>query len=417
MCPRCRRVEDQGRFRGPTTRETHVRRATGIGKRVMVVATVLAVAGASAACGGSTADPPAAAPPSASVHSGHGQGAPPSQAPLRAGERFVTVKMPQPYTPVAPNGGTDEYRCFLVDPKLTTEAYLTGSQFLPQNADIVHHAIFFRITPGAADRARALDQSTPGEGWQCFGDSGIHDDAWVAHWAPGANEVLLGSNLGYDMPPGSQLVMQVHYNLLATGGKSGSTDQSSIRLRLADGSTPMTALDTFQLPAPIELPCTAQESGPLCDRAAAVKDVGRRFGEDIGQAEDGLIQRCSAGQPVPGNTQHCDYPMEGAATVYATAGHMHLLGRSIKIELNPGTPGAKTLLDIPQYNFDDQALRPLAAPVQLKKGDVLRVTCTHDAGLRKLLPQLRQLPPRYVVWGDGTADEMCLGLLIGTSQA
>ncbi len=381
----------------------------------MAVVVVVAVAGAGAACGGATGDPPAAAPSSAAVHSGHHNAAPPSPVPLRAGERFLTLTMPQPYKPVAPGGGTDEYRCFLVDPRLTTKAYLMGSQFLPQNADIVHHAIFFRIAPEEVAKARALDQSTPGEGWQCFGDSGVPDDSWVAHWAPGANEVLLGDHLGYEMPPGSQLVMQVHYNLLATGGKSGATDQSSIRLRLAGDSAAMTPLETFQLAAPIELPCTAQESGPLCDRAAAVEDVGRRFGPDVGGTEDGLLQQCSAGKPVAGNAQHCDYPIPGDATVYAAAGHMHLLGRSIKIELNPGTAGAQTLLDIPQYNFDDQALRPLPAPVHLKQGDTLRVTCTHDAGLRKLLPQLRQLPPRYVVWGDGTADEMCLGLLIGTS--
>ena len=38
----------------------------------------------------------------------------------------------------------------------------------------------------------------------------------------------------------------------------------------------------------------------------------------------------------------------------------------------------------------------------------------HDATLRQKLPQLRNLPPRYVVWGDGTTDEMCLGLLTAT---
>jgi hypothetical protein len=379
----------------------------------MAVAAVLAVAGASAACGG-TSEPAAESAPSPSAHGGHHQQGALTPAPLRAGEAFRTLKMPQPYKPVAPGGGTDEYRCFLVDPQVTTTAYLTGSQFLPQNTDIVHHAIFFRIAPEGVDQARALDEKTPGEGWQCFGDSGVPDDAWVAHWAPGSNEVLLGENLGYEMPPGSQLVMQVHYNLLATGGKPGPTDQSSIRLRLAGESPAMTKLETFQLAAPIELPCTAQEKGPLCDRAAAVKDVGRRFGGEVGGTEDGLVHQCSADRPVPGNVQKCDYPMPGEATVYAAGGHMHLLGRSIKIELNPGTAGAKTLLDVPQYNFDDQALRPLAAPVRLTRDDVLRVTCTHDAGLRKLLPQLRQLPPRYVVWGDGTADEMCLGLLIGT---
>ena len=92
---------------------------------------------------------------------------------------------------------------------------------------------------------------------------------------------------------------------------------------------------------------------------------------------------------------------------------MHLLGRSIKIELNPGTARAVTVLDVPQYNFDDQAVRPLATPITVKSGDAIRVTCTHDAGLRRL-PQ--PLPPRYVVWGDGTSDEMCVGLLIGTAS-
>jgi hypothetical protein len=93
---------------------------------------------------------------------------------------------------------------------------------------------------------------------------------------------------------------------------------------------------------------------------------------------------------------------------------MHLLGRSIKIELNPGTPNAKTLLDVPNFNFDYQRFTPLATPVDVKQGDVVRVTCTHDASLRQLLPQLKGLPPRYVVWGDGTTDEMCLGLLTAT---
>jgi hypothetical protein len=54
------------------------------------------------------------------------------------------------------------------------------------------------------------------------------------------------------------------------------------------------------------------------------------------------------------------------------------------------------------------------APVDLNPGDTLRVTCTHDATLRRQLPALSKLPPRYVVWGDGSSDEMCLGLLSAT---
>jgi hypothetical protein len=91
---------------------------------------------------------------------------------------------------------------------------------------------------------------------------------------------------------------------------------------------------------------------------------------------------------------------------------MHLLGREISITLNPGTQDEQTLLDIDNWDFDQQAAIPLAKPVQVEPGDVLRVRCRHDAGLRSMLPALQDSPPRYVVWGEGTADEMCLGIVI-----
>jgi hypothetical protein len=103
--------------------------------------------------------------------------------------------------------------------------------------------------------------------------------------------------------------------------------------------------------------------------------------------------------------------MPQPVTVYASRGHMHLLGRSISVERNPGTPQAQQLLDVPTFNFDDQALEVFDEPVDVQAGDTLRVSCTHDATLRRQLPQLESLPPRYVVWGEGTADEMCLGML------
>jgi hypothetical protein len=378
-------------------------------RAVAVTACALAAVVALASCAKDNAASPSQAT-SANPHSGHSFSAPPAQ-PLRAGEHFVNLTMPSAYTPKAPNGGTDEYRCFLIDPKLGDSASLTGSQFLPQNADIVHHAIFFKISADHAEEAKKLDADSPGEGWTCFGDSGVKGDTWVAAWAPGSNETLLDPSLGYAMPTGSLMVMQVHYNLLATGGKPGSSDQSSIRLRVSN--TPgMKPLQTVTLPAPIELPCTSSESGPLCDRAAAAADIAQRFGGEVGGQENGLLKACGYTEPKPGPTQSCQRQVPQSFTIYGTAPHMHLLGRSMKIELNPGTPGAQTLLDVPNYNFDDQSTRLLPKPVTVKAGDTVRVTCTHDAGLRKLLPQLQGYQPRYVMWGDGTSDEMCLGLLV-----
>ncbi len=389
-----------------------MRYQTQISRFVPRAAVALCVLALAASCSTATVTHQAAggaAQPQASSSAS----ATPSAAPLRPGERFLTLRLPQPYTPVAPSGGTDEYRCFLLDPKLTSTEYLTGTQFLPQNSAIVHHAIVYRIGPGDADKARAADASAPGEGWTCFGDAGINaPNAWIASWAPGVKETLLAPGLGYPMPPGSLLVLQVHYNLLASGGKPAGSDRSGIRLRLADGSGAHVALQTQELPAPVELPCAPDETGPLCDRTAAMTDVAKRFGPQVGGVEARLVEHCDNGVVTPGPTQHCDYPVPRAGTVYAVAGHMHLLGRSITVQLDPGTPAAQTLLSVPIYNFDNQAVDALATPVTVKPGDVLRVSCTWDASLRKLVPALRNTPPRYVVWGDGTSDEMCLGLLI-----
>jgi hypothetical protein len=215
--------------------------------------------------------------------------------------------------------------------------------------------------------------------------------------------------LGVPVDAGSRIVLQVHYNLLA----GDQPDQTGVRLRLTPASAGLTPLETVLFGAPVELPCTAAEHGPLCKRAAAVADVTSRFGADAGRLVSGLQQYCGGDpkHPRAGSTQHCDRRVTEPMTVRAAAGHMHLLGRSIRVTLNPGTPRERVIVDVPNYDFDNQGLRTLARPVQIKAGDTVRVTCTHDATLRSMLPALQKLPPRYVVWGEGTSDEMCLGIL------
>jgi hypothetical protein len=386
-----------------------------------VVAAAVAILLPVAACGSGPTGTPGGAPPASahpSGHGGHDTAAVAAAQPLRAGERFLDLTVPKPYTPSPPHGGTDDYRCLVLDPQLTAPVFLTGTQFRPENVPIAHHAIVFAVPPGQVAAARAKDAATGGQGWTCFGASGLETEeqqpAWVDSWTPGGVETLLQHDVGFRLDPGSLLVLQVHYNLLATDGGPAGTDRPGVRLRLTDGTAATQPLSTLQLSAPIELPCAAGEAGPLCDRAAAVADVTQRFGAEVGDTQAQLLSACSNGTAVPGDTQHCDIPVPQPVTVYATFGHMHLLGRSMKVELNPGTAGARTLLDVPSFDFDDQKLRPLPGPVDLGPGDMLRVTCTHDASLRRQLPALSKLPPRYVVWGDGSSDEMCLGLLTAT---
>jgi hypothetical protein len=388
---------------------------------LLLVASVLAGALFLASCVGprdGRASKPAAASPSA-THSGHTEAGPKSAA-LRTDERFLDLAMPEPYTPKAPTYGTDDYRCFLLDPKLTKPAFVTGVDVVPGRAEQVHHVIMFRVGPDAVADAKAEDAAVKGEGWTCFGGTGMSSDPstgldsapWLGAWAPGGGERLLASDIGIPLAAGSRIVMQVHYNLL--GGKGADT--TSAKLRLAPGTARLKPLETMLIPAPIELPCRPGKKQPLCDRDSAVLDVIGRFGNQAGRTIAGLHLLCGGDirRPKDSPVQHCDRTVHEAATIRAIAGHMHLLGRSITVDLNPGRPGARRLLDIPIWDFDNQGSRPLRKPAHIKPGDVLRVTCHHDQRLRDLVPALKKQPERYVVWGEGTTDEMCLGIVLVT---
>ena len=362
---------------------------------------------------GPAAGPQPSTPPSES-HATTDDTAP--ETPLRTGEQRVSVEMAEPYTPSAPTGvGTDDYRCFLLDPGLAGPAYLTGLDVRPGNPDVVHHVILFRVPPAQVAQAELVDERSPGPGWTCFGDSGIGssarlDDAqWLGAWAPGSEETVHQAGYGVPMPRGTRVVMQVHYNLLGEVGE----DVSAARLRLAPGSSGLTPLRTVLLPAPVELPCRpAHDDGPLCGRAAALADAKARFGEGPGSLADILHLFCRT--PVrAGQVQSCTRSFAKPMTIRAAAGHMHLLGREIRIEANPGTPRARTLLDIDVWNFDDQGATAVR-PLRLRPLDTLRVTCRHVQWLRDELPAFEGQPDRYVLWGEGTTDEMCLGVLLVT---
>jgi hypothetical protein len=215
------------------------------------------------------------------------------------------------------------------------------------------------------------------------------------------------AGIGVSLPAGSRIVMQVHYNLL----NGRSPDRSRAILTTTPTTAATKPVYTMLLPAPVELACAKGESGPLCDRTAAQFDQIRKYGSEAGLFPTGLLLLCNkdAANPVPSPISTCDRRFSRPTTIRAVAGHMHLLGTSIKVELNPGTARSKVLLDIPRWSFHWQASYVLSRPVKAGPGDTVRVTCHHDVTLRA---QVRpRQTPHYVLWGEGTTDEMCLGIL------
>jgi Copper type II ascorbate-dependent monooxygenase, C-terminal domain len=333
----------------------------------------------------------------------------------------ISLQSPTSYTPSAPAGATDDYHCTLVDPHVTTDSTIVSSQFFPESPE-VHHAILFLVPPSLASQANLADDV--GKGWTCFGESPlpgtsfaqVSNTPWLSAWAPGHGLDTVPAGTGVPFPAGSLVVMQIHYNLLV-GDKPV---RSKLVLHTVPATTNLTPLHLDLLPAPPDIPCPTGVTGPLCDRAASLADTGQRFGHDAIQFVNFLEQFCgrNVADPPGGDTTSCTWPAPTGTIVRLTA-HMHLLGQGMTIVLDAGTPNAKTLLDVPNYNFDYQRSYNLATPVTTKSGDTIQVTCTYNPTLRQELPQLRKLPPRYVTWGDGSSDEMCLALVnyISTSNA
>jgi hypothetical protein len=343
--------------------------------------------------------------------------------------RTVTLAPGKAYTPHAPGGGIDDYHCFVLDPKLTQDAFVTAALIKPQRTGIVHHVILYEATGAQASTANQLNAANGGKGWTCFGGPGLPFDLsgssslsrlgqppWIAAWVPGHTTNALPKGTGVLLHKGSKIVMQVHYNLIEAGGQ----DRSQAQLRLRPATTPLTRLETQLIAAPVELPCPDGVSGSQCNRLQTLQNEIDKYGASAAFVPAALLKICNhtladypqsvgAGTSIPTT---CDRSITQKETIYGIAGHMHLRGRDISVVLNPGTPKARTLLHIPAWVFHWQDVYYLEKPVAIGPGDTIRVRCTFDNSTAgQPVIGTKQLTPRYVLWGEGSTDEMCLAML------
>ena len=157
-----------------------------------------------------------------------------------------------------------------------------------------------------------------------------------------------------------------------------------------------------------------------CSRRQAFQDEVNKYGVENAYIPTALLQLCGKTladypQDVGAGTSigtSCDRPVKQQETIYGVAGHMHLRGHDISVVVDPGTPKQQTLLHIPAWDFHWQDVYYLVHPVTVGPGDTIRVSCTFDNSTAdQPVVGTKQLAPRYVLWGEGTTDEMCLGML------
>ncbi|MGO8872865.1 MAG: monooxygenase [Acidimicrobiales bacterium] len=324
----------------------------------------------------------------------------------------ITLRSPT-YRPVSTNGSTDDYHCTLLNPHITRNTYVVSSQFFPGSPED-HHAALFLVPPNLAADARQANVG--GHGWTCFGEAGLPNlpinealsTPFLSVWAPGHGADALPAGTGIDLPAGSLVIMQVHYNML----RGDRPVSNKLVVHTVPATTHLQPLTLDLSFAPPDIPCPSGVSGPLCSRAASIADQARRFGPTAALFVNGIELACgrNPSAPTEGDTTSCTWPITSSGYIVRAQAHMHLLGRSFSLVLDPGTPEARTVLDVPNYNFDYQKAYNLAHPIAVAAGERLEVTCTYDPTLGQELPQLRRAPPHFVTWGDGSSDEMCLAL-------
>ena len=331
--------------------------------------------------------------------------------------------MPKPYKPKAPTTGTDDYRCFLLDPHLADPAFVTGIDVVPgrRRSRAPRDPVPGRPRrgrrgegPGRRRRGPGLDllrRSRPE-----LAKPRTTPSRARRGWAPGRREAARGS-----WPRTSASRSRP---AAASSCRSTTTcSRAAIPTPAARGSVWRRARRTSlrwrrcSCPRRSSSPAARGKSGPLCDRAAAVRDVSARFGGQSGLMVAGLQFLCGGDpdDPKASPVQTCDRTMRDRG--HGPGGRRaHAPPRPVDLrDPQPRHADANASCSTSRSGTSTTRGRGRSRkPAKIRPGDVLRVTCRHDQALRDVVPELEDAPERYVVWGEGTTDEMCLGIVMVT---
>jgi mono/diheme cytochrome c family protein len=299
----------------------------------------------------------------------------------RASLSRVDMELPVPVA-YTPKSSPDDYRCFLVDWPASETTYVTGFGAVPGNAAIVHHVIAFIAKPDNLATYEALDAADAEPGWACFGGPGGEamgpsKVAWLGGWAPGGTGQDVPAGTGIEVPVGSKLIVQVHYN---TATVAPAPDQTKIVVRTDASVEKKAAVMPF---ANVEWLLGGM---PI---PAHAKDVVHTY-----SADPSPLAKIISGGAISG-----DKPL----TIHAAGPHMHGLGTRILAQIDRADGTSECMMDIPRWNFHWQLSYNFQAPKQLGPGDKVHLECHWDNPGND-----------DVNWGEGTSDEMCLGVLYVT---
>lgn len=245
--------------------------------------------------------------------------------------------------------GEVAYQNFVVDPEFTEDKWVAMAEALPDNRSVVHHIVVFVRPP----------ENTETKGFA----PGLQ---FLTTYVPGYRARPLPQGMAKWVPAGSQFVFQMHYTPIGTV----QTDRSRLRLVFADPQ------DVDEL---------------------VVSSLVQIRHEDL---------------VIPPHEAHHRSEATGKvgfkeARLLSLFPHMHLRGKSFRIDARYADGRQEPLLNVPNYDFNWQTTYRLAEPKRLPRGTELFLVGHHDNSLSN---PVNPDPSSEVKWGDQTWEEMFVAL-------
>ena len=291
----------------------------------------------------------------------------------------ATMQIASPYTPNS-SLGTDDYHCFVIDPQLTVATAITALNIEPGDRRVVHHVIVYAVGPSDLAQLHSLEAGGSGNGYTCFGSSGINSATTVGGWIPGTTASYFPEGTGVILEPGSQIVLQVHYNLLTIQDTTDRITAQSLQYAAASS-------DAGGLRLPARSPRFFDSPGRGAERDRDLRYQRSRYprwhqDEDLGRL--------------------------------AAYGDLH--GTDIQVSGTHADGTGFEFVHIPKWNFSWQEMYFYEEPITVvERRQSLTLSCTFD-NTQANQPVINgvQETPVTLTWGEDTLNEMCLSFIYGT---
>lgn len=267
----------------------------------------------------------------------------------------LVVTMPEPY--VLRADGADVFRTFVLPIPLQTARFVRAIEFRPGNPRVVHHANI-GIDPTRVSRRLDEQDAEPGHAGS-MAQAASYPPGFMLGWTPGQRPRPSPEGMAWRLERNGDLVAGLH---LQTTGRAEPV-QVSVGFYFTNEAPTR---------APVGLRLGSQTIDiPPGERAYAIEDT---------------------------------YTLPVDADVLAIQPHAHNLGRQIHAQATLPTHEVLPLITIADWDFRWQDVYRFTTPVRLPRGSRISMRFVYDNSVENVRNPSH--PPRRVVWGSHTSDEM-----------